>query len=587
MRSRRRPLGSPASSQVAKLRNWLETGYRDMYPRFINDGHVGMAERCLRRGLLAGAAAQTTRSHDDFRESAPLSAFLISSSHWQSMLNVAVRSLHKHEHADPFWSTFETNLHTDCPSLAASVPMSFATDVISFALLRDMIESCLVDSRVLHDAAEAGGSIDAVNGRGWGSVHHAAMLGSATLLVKLLKLGADPALRTDQGHTALHIAVLCSFAPAVDVLLQHDPDLASIRDSNGRSPADLACLHDSGVRQLHQGGRQSQSWMTDAYKLLLVAGSEPCSGAIEVDERAWKVAAQGSDAGVDSDHGGWAEISASMLDGRGLDGALPAGLSLQTCEIAMRPHDLSSDEFLDDFVNLRRPVLITHADITNGNRTDMLRTAWGVPAFSKLFGAKPLGAVNVPYASLFAGGVTRPTTVPEFIESMSGEQVADEKPLYLFQSIDDLAELEQRKLHHYLPAVMAGQRFRSSGALKTAQFYLGGPGSGSPIHWHNNALNYNVYGTKLWTLFPPPSAIYSRLHTQVDSNKYARLVAGDGVLHCIQRTGDVMFVPEGWGHGVLNLEVSVGYARGFTAAHQAFQTRPHVFKANDQVRSLL
>ena len=34
--------------------------------------------------------------------------------------------------------------------------------------------------------------------------------------------------------------------------------------------------------------------------------------------------------------------------------------------------------------------------------------------------------------------------------------------------------------------------------------------------------------------------------------------AGETILRCVQHAGDLVYVPDGWGHGVLNLEVSVG-----------------------------
>ena len=36
------------------------------------------------------------------------------------------------------------------------------------------------------------------------------------------------------------------------------------------------------------------------------------------------------------------------------------------------------------------------------------------------------------------------------------------------------------------------------------------------MHFHNDATNYLVYGAKLWTLLPPPAAVYSRRHASVD-----------------------------------------------------------------------
>ena len=42
----------------------------------------------------------------------------------------------------------------------------------------------------------------------------------------------------------------------------------------------------------------------------------------------------------------------------------------------------------------------------------------------------------------------------------------------------------------------------------------------------------------------------------------------DVALHCIQEPGDVLFVPEAWSHGVLNLAESIGYAFEFEVAYK-------------------
>lgn len=38
-------------------------------------------------------------------------------------------------------------------------------------------------------------------------------------------------------------------------------------------------------------------------------------------------------------------------------------------------------------------------------------------------------------------------------------------------------------------------------------------------------------------------------------------------LECVQEAGDIMYVPTDWGHGVLNLETSVGVATEFSWGH--------------------
>ena len=64
----------------------------------------------------------------------------------------------------------------------------------------------------------------------------------------------------------------------------------------------------------------------------------------------------------------------------------------------------------------------------------------------------------------------------------------------------------------------------------------------------------------------------SRLPTQqfVDT-ELPKLPEGERPLECTQRAGDLMFVPRAWGHGILNLEHSVGFAIELQMPLHAFQ----------------
>ena len=46
--------------------------------------------------------------------------------------------------------------------------------------------------------------------------------------------------------------------------------------------------------------------------------------------------------------------------------------------------------------------------------------------------------------------------------------------------------------------------------------------------------------------------------------------AGRTLLRCVQRPGDVLFVPDFWGHAVLNEAPSVGVASEFETARMNF-----------------
>ena len=101
------------------------------------------------------------------------------------------------------------------------------------------------------------------------------------------------------------------------------------------------------------------------------------------------------------------------------------------------------------------------------------------------------------------------------------------------------------------------------------QFYLGAPGTGAPQHYGQDSFNVLAHGRKLWYMAKPAEAEYST----VSAARFFRSVlprAREAPLLCEQRGGDVFFVPNGWGHSVLNLETSVGYAVEFSSVLHAF-----------------
>ena len=141
----------------------------------------------------------------------------------------------------------------------------------------------------------------------------------------------------------------------------------------------------------------------------------------------------------------------------------------------------------------------------------------------------------------------------------------------------------------------------------TIQFYLGPAASGAQPHWHGAAWNWLVHGRKRWWFWPPSEAIYAQSHVRHSvggsglgrgrsahgRNAHGRNAdgrnadgrnanggdgGGDGghadgssaerpprsplgrPLVCEQRAGEVVLVPELWGHATLNLQPSIGWA---------------------------
>lgn len=66
-----------------------------------------------------------------------------------------------------------------------------------------------------------------------------------------------------------------------------------------------------------------------------------------------------------------------------------------------------------------------------------------------------------------------------------------------------------------------------------------------------------IYGAKKWILYPPSHMIMSNKqildYFQTDLIEYEN--KGIHSATCVQTAGDVLVVPESWGHGVLNIQV--------------------------------
>jgi hypothetical protein len=95
------------------------------------------------------------------------------------------------------------------------------------------------------------------------------------------------------------------------------------------------------------------------------------------------------------------------------------------------------------------------------------------------------------------------------------------------------------------------------------QLFAGMGGTGSPHHWHTEALNVLAYGRKLWAILPPADTAFSNdPHTAF----FARDPLPPRALFCVQDAGDIVFVPSNGGHAVLNLEPVIGATAEFADA---------------------
>ena len=98
-----------------------------------------------------------------------------------------------------------------------------------------------------------------------------------------------------------------------------------------------------------------------------------------------------------------------------------------------------------------------------------------------------------------------------------------------------------------------------------------------PWHYHEQAVNALGFGRKTWYLRPPSTATYS---VEPPRNWYRE--PRDAVV-CEQRAGDILYVPAGWGHAVMNEEPSVGVAVEFVDAFMVHHQNVHLVPLVDVV----
>ena len=155
-------------------------------------------------------------------------------------------------------------------------------------------------------------------------------------------------------------------------------------------------------------------------------------------------------------------------------------------------------------------------------------------------------------------------SVAQFVgRVMLAEGASQSDPLYRFDGEPDIL----RGAYEH-PAVFGapGQRFSWSLERRERRALLcfGPANSGAAFHKHTAAFNALFYGSKRWFLFPPAVRTLERdgAHDMPMPAWFERVhpTLPLAPIEYIQQPGEVLFVPEAWSHGVINLEAAVGVA---------------------------
>eukprot|EP00501_MAST-03F_sp_TOSAG23-6_P001353 GSMAST32.ASY1.ANO1.1405.1 assembled CDS len=249
---------------------------------------------------------------------------------------------------------------------------------------------------------------------------------------------------------------------------------------------------------------------------------------------------------------------------------------------------LSVEDFIREFDAKNQPVLITDC-ATQWHAFASKDRAWNFDYLKKQ--AQKASGYNF--------------TMDDYISYMEGVSSSDDQPIYLFDKrfFDKLPEL----LHDFtVPVSYDLDLFSLLGEIPQRPYYrwmiMGPAKSGSSFHIDPNATsawNAVISGAKRWIMFPPgvtPPGVYPTNDlaevTQSVSlmewylNFYTEIEALPPSQQPIQCTCEIVYVPHGWWHAVINIEPSVAITQNFVTANNLAKVLEFLRDKKEQVSGI-
>ncbi|CAM6082841.1 unnamed protein product [Calypogeia fissa] len=248
--------------------------------------------------------------------------------------------------------------------------------------------------------------------------------------------------------------------------------------------------------------------------------------------------------------------------------------------IERRPN-LSVEEFVKDFEEPNKPVLITGAldhwpALAKWDREYLLKHAGEVS-----FAAGPVDLKLKDYYSY-------------------ADLVEEERPLYIFDSKFG-EKCPQLALDYDVPKYFREDLFSLLGSARPDyRWLISGPArSGSSFHIDPNstsAWNAVIRGAKKWVMYPP-HVVPPGVHPSPDGAEVASPVSltewfmnfyeqtrwqKEKPVECVCRAGEVVFVPNGWWHIVINLEESIAITQNYVSRSNLLNVLEFLSKPNSK-----
>ena len=229
---------------------------------------------------------------------------------------------------------------------------------------------------------------------------------------------------------------------------------------------------------------------------------------------------------------------------------------------------MTSSIFLEKYY-LQQPVIVT------GVTTSPNPTGWSTAHLLQKYGALSVGTGSSRTIVKMGGTGRANAKLGDIIEALRTSRVhKGDVDVYAFdrdsQLFDEAPELIDG-LRDTAAAVL-GDMFQSSKIPKRKWnatdaptfekfryfFSLGGKGSGVHLHHHSDGWSYLFEGKKRWFFRPPytlPSITHMgfiRMRYWLDKGVYPKLNPDEKPLECVQKPGELIYIPESWWHGTIN-----------------------------------